>query len=132
MMRELCHSNDNPQMPYGVKANVRAPHRFLRFGALCWLANTNSGSGNERFQVSGMSRDGRIVQTWIDARDLENFRAGWFPEGREGSKFPFDTREQAQEWAEAVAGAYSSDPVRPHAASFGRPETQKTAPPREG
>lgn len=105
---------------FGVKANVRAPHRFLRFGALCWLVLTNPGGGNDRFQVRGMSRGGRMVETWVDARDLTNYRAGWVHDDAQ-DVFPFETREAAQEWADAMGACYAADPVRPHAAAFGKP-----------
>jgi hypothetical protein len=108
---------------YGVKFNVRAPHRFLRMGALCWLRNTNNGSGNARFQIVGMSRRGRQVEAWVDARDLTNYRAGWFPDSDDvtqgGQRFPFATREEAEAWAAAISAAYAAGPVRPHAIARG-------------
>lgn len=109
-------------MAFGVKMNVRAPHRYLRMGGLCWLYNTNNGWGNERFMVVGMSRGGRRVETWIDARDVHNLRAGWIDDrGLLGKwRYPFDTREEAQAWADAINAAYCSGPVREHAAGFGR------------
>ncbi len=112
-------------MAYGVKCNIRAPHRFMRMGALCWLSLPNPGWGNERFEVTGMSRSGRMVTTWIDARDLTNFRAGWIPDNEYPAlrRFPFDSKEAAQEWADAIGATYSLGPVRPHAASFGRQPT---------
>lgn len=107
---------------YGVKCNVRAPHRFMRFGALCWVHLTNPGGGNDRIQVVGLSRGGREVTTYIDTRDLHNFRPGWIPDDPpfpQSNRFPWDTREAAQAWCDAVNASYAGDPVRPHAASFG-------------
>ena len=104
-------------MAYGVKANIRAPHRFLRFGALCWVTLLNNGWGNERLMVTGLSRSGRRVESWVDARDLHNWRAGWFPD--HGEPIPFDSREDAEAFAEAMNELYASQPVRPHAAARG-------------
>jgi len=87
-------------MTYGVKMNVRAVHRFLRLGSLCWVQNTNNGWGNDRFLVLGISRGGRRVETWVNARDVTNARAGWIPE--ESPAFPFDSREHADRFAAQV------------------------------
>lgn len=116
-------------MPYGVKANVKAPHRFLRFGGLCWVSLTNPGWAGAKIDVIGMSRGGRKVNTWVDARDLTNFRAGWtrpfdasYWAGRPSySPYPmtWDTREEAQAWADGMNEIYGSQPVRPHAAAYG-------------
>jgi hypothetical protein len=107
---------------YGVKANVRAPHKYLRMGALCWVSLTNAGGGNDRITVLGMSRGGRMVRTYVDARDLNNYRAGWHP----GENFPYDTwkftwpsKDEAQSWADAMNATYGQQDVRPHAAKFG-------------
>lgn len=108
-------------MPYGVKCNVRAPHKFLRFGALCWVENTNAGSANERFQVCGMSRGGRVVSTWVDAMDVDRYRAGFLyaDQTKDMPRFPFDSREAAQAWADDMNTRFGSQPVREHAAAFG-------------
>lgn len=116
-------------MPYGVKANVRAPHRFLRYGGLCWVSLTNHGVGGAKIEVIGMSRGGRKVNTWVDARDLTNYRAGWIREfdpydyaGRDSYPavpIPWDSRKQAQRWADGMNETFGSQPVRPHAAAFG-------------
>lgn len=123
-------------MPYGVKANIRAPHRFMRMGALCWIANLNPGSSGERLEVIGLSRGGRKVLTWILAADLTDFRVGWVPERptfiqksthrSAGQCFAhsFPTRENAETWA-SVLTQWSSNPVRSHAAAFGQSETRK-------
>lgn len=109
-------------MPYGVKANVKAPHRFMRMGALCWLHLTNNGNGQDKIQIVGLSRGGRKVETWIDSRDLANFRPGWIPEDPhyELRKFPFDTKEEAQEYCDFMNKKYGDQPVRDHAMSFSR------------
>lgn len=63
------------------------------------------------------------------ARDLTNFRAGWtrpfdasYWAGRPSySPYPmtWDTREEAQAWADGMNEIYGSQPVRPHAAAYG-------------
>jgi hypothetical protein len=110
-------------MPFGVKANIKAPHKFMRMGALCWVTLSNPGGGNDRFEVMGLSRGGRTVTTWIDARDLKNFRAGWIQDGEypEQPRLSFGTRESAQDWADGLNERFGAQPVRPHAAGFGRP-----------
>lgn len=117
-------------MTYAVKANVRAPHRFLRHGALCWVINTNPGGGSDKIEVWAMSRSGRKVVTWVDARDLGNYRAGYIPAADAEGPIPspgerpaaaFPTREAAQAWADAMNKAFAAAPVRPYAAAFGRP-----------
>ena len=108
-------------MAYGVKANVKAPHRFLRMGGLCWMLLLNPGNGSEKVQVRGMSRSGRRVNTWIDARDLTNFRAGWFKEDpAKICPMPFKSQDEAQAWADGMNERFGIQPVREHAAKFGR------------
>lgn len=108
-------------MPFGVKANVKAPHRFLRSGAVCWVRLANQGNGGERLYVRGMSRSGRVVSTWVDARDLHNFRPAWVqPSTGYWHSMPFDTKEQAQAWADQMNAMYGQTPVREHARQFGR------------
>ena len=110
-------------MAYGVKANVKAPHKFLRMGGLCWVMLTNPGWGGEKVMVRGTSRGGRKVDTWVDSRDLKNFRAGWFSDSEEYRfAIPFASREEAQAWADDMNKRFSSLPVREHAAKFGRDE----------
>lgn len=107
-------------MAYGVKANVKAPHRFLRIGGLCWVLLTNPGGGGEKVMVRGTSRGGRKVDTWIDARDMQNFRTGWFPDAKQYHfAFPFNSREEADAWAAGMNVRFGSQPVREHAAKFG-------------
>lgn len=104
-------------MAYGIKCNVKAPHRFLRMGALCWMRNTNQGWYNERFPVLGTSRGGRIVDTWVDARDLTNFRPGFV--FKENERVDWLTRDEAQAMCDDLNARFGSQPVRPHAADFG-------------
>ena len=106
-------------MPFGVKANVKAPHRFLRSGAVCWVRLANQGNGGERLYVRGMSRSGRVVSTWVDARDLHNFRPAWLHDSDPyWYAIPFDTREEAQAWANTMNMHYGGQPIRPHAMQF--------------
>jgi hypothetical protein len=111
---------------YGVKANVKAPHKFLRMGGLCWMLLLNPGWGGEKVMVRGVSRGGRKVDTWVDSRDLTNFRAGWVPDNgwdkQQSPPMPFDSREAAQAWADGMNECFGSQPVREHAAKFGRDE----------
>lgn len=59
---------------FGIKCNVKVPHKFLRMGALCWVLQ-NKG---DRLYVRGISRNGGTCETWINARPyLHNFRAGF-------------------------------------------------------
>ena len=97
-------------MSFGVKMNVRARHKFLRMGGLCWLVNTNIGWANERFIIWGMSRGGRNVETWVDARDVHKLRPGWIADNDQ-RRFPFDTKEQAQRWADVVGTRYAQPRV---------------------
>lgn len=110
-------------MPYGVKANIRAPHRYMRFGALVWISNCNYGNAQEKLQVVGLSRGGHKSITWVDARDLGNFRAGWFPDqqstANDGDKEGFESREQAEALAKSMQQRFGDQPVREHAAKFG-------------
>jgi hypothetical protein len=111
-------------MPYGVKANVKAPHRFLRMGGLCWMLLLNPGWGGEKVMVRGTSRSGRQVDAWVDARDLTNFRPGWVPDVDarvNPPRMPFESRNAAQAWADAMNERFGCQPVREHAAKFGRP-----------
>lgn len=105
-------------LDWGVKANIKAPHRFMRHGALVWVYLANPGWAGERVMVRGLSRGGRWVQTWIDARDLANFRAGWTHQDL-GALWP--TRDDAQAWADSMNERFGEQPARPHAAAFGRP-----------
>lgn len=108
-------------MPYGVKANVKAPHRFLRMGSLCWILLTNPGWGGERVMVRGISRGGRRVSTYVDARDLQNFRPGWFPDAVQyHGAIPFESREEAAQWASTMNERFGEQAVRDHAAGYGR------------
>ena len=105
-------------MPYGVKANIRAPHRFLRMGGLCWMRLLNPGWGGDKVMVYGITRSGRRAETWVDARDLTNFRAAWFMDPMHA--MPFESRQAAEDWAAVMNERFASQPVRAHAAGFGR------------
>lgn len=103
---------------YGIKANIRAPHRFMRMGALCWIVNTNPGSGGENVEVVGMSRGGRTVRTWISARDLTNFRVAWAHD--ESNSLHESDREKLKGVAALLSAEWASKPVRAHAAAYGK------------
>ena len=109
-------------MPFGIKANIRAPHKFYRFGALCWITLQNPGGGSERIEVAGMSRGGRVVRAWVDARDLDNYRAGWLPDGAPHAWY--ESKEQAQNYATGMNKAFGSQTVRPHAAGFSQRQSR--------
>lgn len=106
-------------MNYGVKANIKAPHRFLRMGALCWVKLLNPGNGGDRILVRGLSRGGRAVESWVDSRDLTNFRSAWI--SGPDQAMPFDSRAAAETWAVAMNSRFGLSPVREHAARHGRP-----------
>ncbi len=103
-------------MAYGVKANIKATHRFLRLGSLCWIYLLNPGWANTKLQIIGRTRSGRLVETWIDSRDLENFRAGWLREGL--NAYDFGTKEQAKLFAESMQRRFGAQEVRPHAQAY--------------
>jgi hypothetical protein len=105
-------------MPYGVKANVKAVHRFLRLGALCWVVLPNPGNAGEKLNVLGMSRGGRKVCCWVSAIDLENFRPGWFMETSTSKVIPFHSKEVADDWCNYMNETYGNRPVRHHALQF--------------
>lgn len=109
-------------MAYGVKANIKAPHRFLRMGSLCWLSLPNPGGGADRIMVVGMSRGGRKATTWVDSRDLNNFRPGWIsnPDAMP-YRHTFQSKEDAQDWSDSMSHRYGEQPVRAVAARHGRP-----------
>ena len=94
-------------MSWGVKANVRE-HKYLRLGALCWLHLPNEGWGNNRIMVRGLSRSGRTIELWVNPRNLKNYRAGWALGDPILGKFPFDSREAAQKWADSMNERYGS------------------------
>jgi hypothetical protein len=100
---------------FGVQCNVRAPHRFMRFGALCTIVNYNPGNGGDHVEVWGMTRGGRMTRTWIDARDLSNYRAKWIPDtGADWQKWArsFETKEAAAEQATWLQQNYGDTPMR--------------------
>lgn len=100
---------------YGVKANMKAPHKFLRMGGLCWIKLTNPGWSGAKVMVRGTSRSGRKVDTWVDSRDLKNFRAGWFSDSQEYRlAIPFGSREEAEAWAADMNERFGDQPVRAH------------------
>lgn len=94
---------------WGVRANVKWIHRFLRRGARVLILNPNGGGGGESVFVRGIARGGRQVHIWVRAVDLENFRGAWVPteEGR-----LFETREKADEWAKRMNETYGNLPHR--------------------
>jgi hypothetical protein len=98
---------------YGIKCNVRAVHRFLRIGALCWVVNTNPGGGADHIEVFAMSRGGRMVKTWVDTRDLTNFRAAWAPDHIRRNAVGM-TKEDAEGWAASVQEKYGAQQLRAH------------------
>lgn len=105
---------------YGIKCNVRAPHRFMRMGALCWLVNRNPGGGGDRVEVVGMSRAGRIVHTWIDSRDLTNFRVAYASDERKAMQcWP---HEELVKLAASLQERWGGGSIRLHAAAHGRPQ----------
>jgi hypothetical protein len=103
---------------YGIKCNVRAPHRFMRMGALCWVTNINPGSAGEHVEVIGLSRGGRAVSPWMDARDLDNFRVGSTLDERRFLRGR--SLDELQAIAADLQNRWSSGPVRPHAAAHGK------------
>jgi len=100
---------------WGVQCNVRAPHRFMRFGAKCIVVDNNPGNGGEHVEVHGMSRGGRKVRTWMDARDLGNYRPIWI-----GHRTDFNgdcarkyaSKEDAARFAAAMQKHYGDIPAR--------------------
>lgn len=93
-------------MGYGVKANVDSSHRFLRAGSLCWIYLTNPGGGGDRVAVSGMSRSGRRVDTWVNSVSLRNFRVGFIPPGT--LAYEFEDRDAARIWAALMESRFSA------------------------
>ena len=82
-----------------------------------------TAQGGERVMVRGTSRSGRKVDTWVDSRDLKNFRAGWFSDSEEYRfAIPFASRDEAQAWADNMNRPFGAQPVREHAKNFGRPD----------
>jgi len=108
---------------FAVYCNVRAPHRYMRFGALCLIANLNPGWGGEHVEVIGLSRGGRKVRTWMDARDLNNYRAKWCPE-TEG----LVRRDKAdcEKWAAALS-RFANTPMRDMRPKEARDKSQELA-----
>lgn len=107
-------------MAYGIKMNVKAPHRFLRMGALCWLNEPNLGCGSERIRIWGMSRGGRMVQAWVNPRDLHTYRVGYVcdppiatPATPLPRRFSFHTREEAAAWAVSMNTRFTHQNLLP-------------------
>lgn len=99
---------------FGVVCNVRAPHRYMRFGARCTIVNHNPGSAGEHMEVVGMTRGGHVTRTWMDARDLSNYRAAWVKEADDGMWVGarYGTKEEAQSRAEFYQERYGTAPMR--------------------
>lgn len=101
---------------FGIQCNVRAPHRFMRFGALCTIVNTNPGNAGEHLEVVGMSRGGKVARTWMDARDLSNYRAKWLPDREDSDLWIgarcYATKEDAQARADFFQNRYGDTPMR--------------------
>lgn len=95
---------------WGIVCSVRAPHRYMRFGAKCVVVNTNPGWAGEHLEVVGMTRGGRTTRTWIDARDLSNYRAAWIPPNKEGRIY--STKEDAAGRAAFFQERYGDTPMR--------------------
>ncbi len=74
-----------------------------------------------------MSRNGRKVATWIDARDLTNFRAGWIKDDPTQYIFPFDTRQEAQDLSDSMNQRFGEQQIRPHALAFSATRKQPGA-----
>jgi len=107
---------------FSIKCNVKAPHRFMRMRALCWILNINQGGGGDRVEVEGITRGGRRCQrTWVDSRDLTNFRAAWIPDHIRKRCHCAMTKKQAESLAKMLNERYGDKPIREHAASFGLP-----------
>jgi hypothetical protein len=102
---------------WSVKANVKAPHRFMRMGAKCWITNANYGGAADKIEIVGLSRSGRQVRTWIDSRDLINFRPGWVTDDSDYKLFV--DKADAQKLCDWLNKAYGNQPIREHAAKFG-------------
>lgn len=100
---------------WGIQCNVRAPHRYMRFGAKCIVVNTNPGSAGEHMEVFGMTRGGRKTRTWMDARDLTNYRPVWIGHRTDFNgecARKYETKEVAEEWAASFQERYGSGPMR--------------------
>lgn len=95
-------------MEWGVKVNIAEPRSAMRTGALAWVFLTNKGWGGERLCVLARSRGGRLIQTWIGAKRLTNFRAAWIPVHLRDRVAAWETREAADEWAKRVQGRWAN------------------------
>lgn len=127
-------TDDAREYQWGVKANMRGAHRFIRLGAKCLLLG--HPQWRESVEVRALSRSGRTVSAWVSPRDLENFRPEWISpverNGRQTTGLLFRAREEAQAWADEMNAEYGSKPLRRSAWFRGTAtaeiETTETAP----
>ena len=84
---------------WGIKCNMKEGDSKIRTGALCWIANTNGGSGNESMRFLARSRGGRRIDIWMATKKLNNFRVSWVPEHLRDKVFLFAERPKAKTFA---------------------------------
>ncbi len=89
---------------WGVVANHKDGDKKMRPGAQCWLYSPNPGDGYERNGMRCRSRGGRLINIWIKAAKLVDWRVKWIPpEVRKPYVYPmFDTREKADAYLAAM------------------------------
>lgn len=101
------------EVVFCLKANMKAPHKFIRRGALCWVTFTNPGSAGDKIKVLCISKGGRTVHTFTSAQDLCNFRAAFAPEHiRKHLTYSLQTKEYFTEVAESFNERYGNQPIR--------------------
>lgn len=92
-----------------IVANVKGHHRVLRTGARVEVTRMWSGGGLERVEVRGLSRGGRRVNIWINAKRLRNVRVGW---SNQHLALRFD-RAEAERYAEILRFRVDSTDAQP-------------------